>query len=277
MLKQASRPSSNLTEAFQSFGWAVAPIFDAQDLDAFIDTLHDVVRMQMRKLRLESTGKIDDDVIRLNGKSSTALNECLQMVRNTSIGHRLASSTKLNDLAAQFLHDDKDLHKRLLISGPSFFINIPDTNERKYTWHSEQNWYPKRRNFLNVWCPIIHHRTNKDSMGVMSGSHAKDWFYFSEYSGYDGTFDDKANVQYEIPESFLTDYKPETPSVKIGEGLFFNGRLVHRSLDNKASHPLYTIVFRAFDYSEDLTLSSNWADIPYNRKSMGYPEINVKP
>jgi hypothetical protein len=30
-----------------------------------------------------------------------------------------------------------------------------------------------------------------------------------------------------------------------------------------------------FDYSNDLTLSSDWADLPYNKKSMGYPNINI--
>jgi hypothetical protein len=65
--------------------------------------------------------------------------------------------------------------------------------------------------------------------------------------------------------------------VETGEGLFFNGKIVHRSLDNASDRTLFTIVFRAFDYSEDLTLSSNWADIPYNRKSISVPEINVAP
>ena len=31
------------------------------------------------------------------------------------------------------------------------------------------------------------------------------------------------------------------------------------------------------DAFEDLTLSSNWADLPYNRKSFGFPSINVNP
>jgi len=37
----------------------------------------------------------------------------------------------------------------------------------------------------------------------------------------------------------------------------------------------YTLVFRIYDYTNDLTLSSNWADIPYNRNSFGIPDINV--
>ena len=152
---------------------------------------------------------------------------------------------------------------------------MTDNNERKYTWHAEQVWYPKRRNFVNVWCPIIVDRVNKNSISVMPSSHNKDWFYFSEYSGYDGEIDNNANIQYEIPSSFLKSYKSETPSLKLGEGLFFSSKLVHKSIENNSNEVLCAIVFRVYDYSEDLTLSSDWADIPYNRKSMGHPEINV--
>jgi ectoine hydroxylase-related dioxygenase (phytanoyl-CoA dioxygenase family) len=199
------------------------------------------------------------------------------MARNTSIGHKLAGNEKIQSFANALLNNSSAEKNKLIISGPSFFINIPHNFERKYTWHSEQNWYPKRRKFLNIWCPVFNDRTNDDSMAVMPGSHKKDWFYFSEYTGYEGKIDETANVQYEIPSSFLEEYKPYIPSVKVGEGLFFNGKLVHRSLDNISKKPQFTIVFRVFDYSQDLTLSSNWADIPYNRKSIGIPEINVNP
>ena len=264
-------------EKYQSDGWVIENIFESSEIDDFTNTFADVLKMQMRKLRLDSTGNINDDVKTLSDRSSIALTETMGMCRNTSAGHKLASNKMLNSFSGDLLETDTDLDRRLVISGPSFFVNIPSSNERKYTWHSEQNWYPKRRNFLNVWCPIVVDRVDNNSMAVMSKSHEQDWFYFSEYTGYDGTIDEKANVQYEIPESFLTKYESIVPDVAIGQALFFNGKLVHRSLDNLSDHVYFTIVFRAFDFSVDLTLSSNWADIPYNRKSVSVPEINVSP
>ena len=35
------------------------------------------------------------------------------------------------------------------------------------------------------------------------------------------------------------------------------------------------LMFRVYDYTNDMTLSANWADTPYNRKSFGVPNINV--
>ena len=262
------------TSEFVVDGYAVRNILPRSDLTSFVEAFKALLSMQCKKLGVHYSKDLYKEVQALNKVSSSALSEVLAMARNTRSGHLLASNQNLLEQSAVFLDAPKD---QLIISGPSFFVNIPDNNERKYTWHSEQNWYPKRRNFLNIWCPIIEDRANSNSMAVMRGSHQKDWFYFSEYTGYDNKFDSAANVQYEIPASFLTSYAEEIPSVKVGEGLFFDGKLVHRSLDSPSDRPLFTIVFRVFDYSNDLTLSSNWADIPYNRKSLGWPEIRVQP
>ncbi|MEP6757364.1 MAG: phytanoyl-CoA dioxygenase family protein, partial [Chthonomonadales bacterium] len=213
--------------SYQKEGWVIENIFDSAEIGEFTLTFADVLKLQMRKLRLEITGDINEDVKTLNARSSVAMTETMGICRNTSAGHKLAANPKLNGVSAGLLEGDTNLDRRLVISGPSFFVNIPSSNERKYTWHSEQNWYPKRRNFLNVWCPIVVDRVDNNSMAVMTGSHDTDWFYFSEYTGYDGTFDEKANVQYEIPESFLGKYKSEVPPVAIGQALFFNGKLVH--------------------------------------------------
>ena len=259
-------------------GFSVKNIFDKESIDNFVLTFHDLLKLQMKKLSINVSDDLDKDLLAIQKRSNQCLNEVLLMARHTSAGHNLASKEKLAESSFKLLATESDLsEKNLIISGPSFFVNIPNNNERKYTWHSEQNWYPKRRNFLNVWCPIILDRTSDNSMAIMAGSHKKDWIYFSENTGYDGVIDETSNVQYEIPTSFLSSYKEYIPAVKIGEGLFFNGKSVHRSLDNTSSKTLFTMVFRVFDYSEDLTLSSNWADIPYNRKSISIPEINVKP
>ena len=256
-------------------GWTVENTFSKKDLNEFQDTLLDLVGMQLKKLGIKPSIELDLDIKKLNKKNSNALSECLSMSRNTKAGHNLSSTDKLVSLASTLLNDNLNLEQRVIISGPSIFVNIPNDNKRKYTWHSEQNWYPKRRNFLNVWCPLSSDRIKKNSMAVMSKSHKEDWFYFSEYTGYEGSNSNDMNVQYEVPPSFLKDYKSEVPKVKVGEGLFFNGKLVHRSIDNVSKKALLTMVFRVFNYSDDLTLSSNWADLPYKGDSLGAPNLVV--
>jgi hypothetical protein len=257
---------------YNQLGFIVKKIYTNEELIEFTDTFKDLVYMQMKKMRLNVTFNLDKDLIDLNTKNPEALGEVLSMARNSSAGHRLASNRLLEKAGCELLNTKS----KVIISGPSFFVNIPSNNARKYTFHSEQNWYPKRRNFLNVWVPIISDRIDNTSMEVCSKSHLKDWFYFSEYTGYDGKFDKDANIQYEIPDNLIKGYDKIIPDVKLTEALFFDGKLVHRSIDNSTEKVLFTIVFRIFDYSNDLTLSSNWADIPYNRKSLGFPNIDVQ-
>lgn len=266
----------NNLQTFRSNGWTVEKIFSQDQLFEFQNTLLDLICMQLIKLGIKPSKILDNDIIKLNKKNSAALTECLNMSRNTKAGHSLSSTDKLVNLASTLLDSSLNLKKRVLISGPSIFVNIPNDNKRKYTWHSEQNWYPKRRSFLNIWCPLSSDRIKKNSMAIMNKSHKENWFYFSEYVGYEKNDSKDMNVQYEIPPSLLKDYKIVVPNVKIGEGLFFNGKIVHRSIDNRSKKPLITMVFRVFNYSDDLTLSSNWAEIPYNRKSLGAPNLNVK-
>ena len=192
-----------LMDLYNGKGFATAELFVQEDLNALTSTFAELLNVQMRKVNLDITGDLQNDISKLNNLSSVALNEVLGMVRNTSAGHKLASNSRLRKYSDLFLSSKEGGDDRkLIISGPSFFVNMPSTNERKYTWHAEQNWYPKRRNFLNVWCPIFDDRVNNDSMAVMAGSHKKDWFYFSEYSGYGGAID---KVITEINKIFSED------------------------------------------------------------------------
>jgi hypothetical protein len=259
---------------FDKNGYTVTDLFSSNEIQMYVEQLKKVLYMQCIKMSIEYSDDIFITVKKLQEIYPKVIDEAFQILRNSTEGHLLSSNKTLKSISNNLLNrEENDL---LVVSGPSFFINFPNENTRKYTWHSEQNWYPKRRNFLNVWCPIINDRVDNNSMELKVGTHEKDWFYFSEYSGYNGKIDPSSNVQYEIPEKLISKYQSVIPKVKIGEAIFFDGKSVHRSLDNTSDKPYFTIVFRVFDYSNDLTLSSNWADIPYNRQSIGYPNINVE-
>jgi len=258
---------------YKKQGFSIVDLFLESEIKNLENTLLDLLKMQAKKIRINvsENDNLDSLCSKIQNIYPKALDEVFGMFRNSSVGHKLASNNLLQEYSMKFLETTNPV----IISGPSFFINIKSNKTRKYTWHSEQNWYPKRRNFLNVWCPIIYNRPENESMAMLIGSQNKDWFYFSEYTGYDGNFDPSANVQYEIPDNFIKDYTEVIPKVDKGQAIFFDGRLVHRSVNTQFEHPVYTIVFRAFDYTNDLTLSSNWADIPYNRQSLGFPNINI--
>ena len=166
-------------------------------------------------------------------------------------------------LCAQYMNvSDVNL---LLLDGPGIFINRPNTDRLKYKWHSEAHYYPKRRNFLNVWFPIFGDKTKDNgTMSLKVKSHKKD-FPFSEYSGYNKDTENKANFfqQYEIPSNLLASYDEHFCEIKRGGIVFFDRSLVHRSNNNISADYSLAVVARIWEHSNDLTLSGRLATTPY--------------
>lgn len=255
-------------------GFEVAEAISVDMLEDLSETFCELLNMQMSKLRLDCSDNVLDNSTVLNSRHPQALHDVAHMLRNSPLGHAVAASTNVRRYAADFLSCDA---RRLVISGPSMFINFPSTAQRKYTYHAEQNWYPKRRNFLNVWAPFVRPRVKRDSFELKVGSNCKDWFYFCEYEGYNGDVCAGTLKQYEIPTHFIDEYVSSVPDVNLGDGIYFDRRTVHRSLDRQTGEPLFALVLRCFDYSSDLTLGSNWAELPYQNNLNGVAEINVQP
>ena len=80
----------------------------------------------------------------------------------------------------------------LLIDGPGIFINRPKTKRLLYKWHSESHYYPKRRNFLNIWFPIFTNKNEKNgTMCIKEKSHPLNDLPINEYQGYDKSSENK--------------------------------------------------------------------------------------
>ncbi len=158
--------------------------------------------------------------------------------------------------------DDVEL---LLVDGPATFVNRPNTDRLMYKWHSEAHYYPKRRNFLNIWFPIFVDKTKENgTMSFKVGSHKSD-FPFSEYTGFNKNTENKNNYfrQVEIPSNFLTKYAEHFCESKRGDVIFFNRSLVHRSNNNPTTDYSFAIVARVWEHSNDLTISGSLAATPY--------------
>ena len=134
---------------------------------------------------------------------------------------------KFLDTCQQELKCDK---VNLLINGPALFVNRPNTDRLLYKWHSEAHYYPKRRNFLNIWFPVFNKKNYENgSMSFKAYSHNRD-FPFADYKGFNKDSENKANhfVQYEIPESFLKNYIQEDVEADPTDLLLFDRRMVKR-------------------------------------------------
>ena len=170
---------------------------------------------------------------------------------------------KNNKIYSKLLNTDKEI---LALYGPNLLVKSPEINEGIYTWHTEAHWFPKRRNFLNIWFPFIReHGINSGTMYILPGSHKKNDWQFSEYmQKNDGQFD---FAQYDIPNNELQNYDEMPVKISIGDILITNRNMVHRGSLNKTNKLSYVAVARIFDYSRDLTISSNPSERPYKSES----------
>jgi ectoine hydroxylase-related dioxygenase (phytanoyl-CoA dioxygenase family) len=196
----------------------------------------------------------------------------LKMIENSPAAHQLLSYSGLTKVAAALLKCPQHL---LTLSGPNPFINLPSTKRLLYHWHSESCYYPKRRNFLNIWFPIFRDKTpDNGTMWFCVKSHEIQERHFIEYQGYDKETENKKNhfIQYEIPEVELTEYEKVPVIAQRGDLVCFHRSLVHTSTLNSSTTPSYASVLRVFDYGFDLTLSGEATVRPYSDNG-GAPDL----
>ena len=167
----------------------------------------------------------------------------------------------------------------LLIEGPGIFINRPKTKRLLYKWHSEAHYYPKRRNFLNIWFPIFFDKNEKNgTMFIKEKSHLLNDLPFNEYQGYDKSSENKKNhfTQYEIPENFVKHLKTYKSIINVGDILVFHRKSIHNSTQNLSKKYSFAVVFRVWDFSKDLTISGNLGVSPYKDVNNGRPNLEVE-
>lgn len=167
---------------------------------------------------------------------------------------------------------------RLLIDGPALFVNRPNTQRLLYKWHSEAHYYPKRRQFVNIWFPLFSRKTKENgAMSFKVGSHTCEW-PFSEYTGFNKDTENKRNhfVQYEVPENFLSGFSEYVCESDPGDVYLFDRNLVHRSNENTTDRYSFAVVARAWTAENDLTLSGRMEATPYGG-DIGRSGLIVRP
>ena len=190
----------------------------------------------------------------------------------------IIEADEIKKLFRELLNIEKNVP--ILVDGPGIFINRPKTKRLLYKWHSESHYYPKRRNFLNIWFPIFTDRSEKNgTMYIKEKSHLISDLPFNEYQGFDKKTEGAKNhfIQYEIPENFVKKLKTYKSNVKLGDMLIFNRKSVHTSTENYSKDYAFAAVFRVWDMSNDLTLSGDLRVAPYRDIGNGRPNLLVEP
>ena len=87
-------------------------------------------------------------------------------------------------------------------------MNIPANQQRLYKFHSEQHYYPYRKNFCNLWMLVLRDKTKENGAMIFKHKGHKRTYSFNEYSGFNKieTTQQLKNFfrQFEIPENELS-------------------------------------------------------------------------
>ena len=264
-------------------------VLKKKELDLFYNTLLNITFYHLRKIKenKNSITKIYNSSLPLGDKLSKILELYekndkealyqLQKLYSSSIELRNIIGTKFLIKEFKKLLELKE-NQPLLIDGPGIFINRPKTKRLLYKWHSESHYYPKRRNFLNIWFPIFFNKSEKNgTMFVKEKSHLLNDLPFNEYQGYDKSSENKKNHynQYEIPENFVKNLKTFKSNLNVGDLLVFHRKSIHTSTPNLSKKYSFAIVFRVWDISKDLTMSGDLAVSPYRDVGNGRPNLEV--
>jgi ectoine hydroxylase-related dioxygenase (phytanoyl-CoA dioxygenase family) len=213
-----------------------------------------------------------DEVLRLlETEDKEAAYQTLSLIENSVASKNIQTHEKFLEICSLLLNCPNQLFS---FSGPNPFINIPTSKRLLYQWHSEANYYPKRRNFLNIWFPLFRNKNSENgTMYFCKGSHKNKNLNFIEYTGYDEDTHGKKNhfMQLEIPESELSNYERIAVNANRKDLVIFNKNLVHTSTLNTSQDITYASVMRVLDTRNDLTFSGNMGIKHYQENSDGRP------
>lgn len=264
-------------------------VLGKKELDLFYTTLLNITFYHLRKIKdnkksitkiynssLPSGDKLSK-ILELYEKNDKEALYQLQKLLSSSIELRNIIGTKFLIKEFKKLLELKE-NQPLLVDGPGIFINRPKTKRLLYKWHSESHYYPKRRNFLNIWFPIFFNKSEKNgTMFVKEKSHLLNDLPFNEYQGFDKSSENKKNHynQYEIPENFVKNLKTFKSNLNVGDLLVFHRKSVHTSTPNLSKKYSFAVVFRVWDISKDLTMSGDLGVTPYKDAGNGRPNLEV--
>ena len=106
-------------------------------------------------------------------------------------------------------------------------IDPPRDERRTYGWHQEVFYTLPKSKYLQTWCPIIRNTTiSNGTIQICPGSH-KEKIVKQEWRDIKG----KA-TQIIIDDKIIKKYRPIDLEMKVGDLMFFNGHLFHRSGQN---------------------------------------------
>ena len=141
---------------------------------------------------------------------------------------QLVTDNKVVDFVAKFL---KIKPSDLSISEPMCRLDVPNDKRNTLDWHQERSFFPQNRNGLNglvCWIPLTDITEEMGPMHISPRSHAEGQLKLSNKTKKNMSY----TTQIPVPEEFVSKYEDLAVRTNVGDAVFFNMLLFHRSGQN---------------------------------------------
>ena len=234
----------------------------------FVNLFRQKININWKKKKLINNNDLNKFLIFLEKYNKNYLWNLQQLICFLPVIKKIQVDTKLIEIASDILNVKKD---KLLIQDPLILINLPSITRNLYTWHNACNYYQKRNNYLGMWIPLIEDKNSKNgSMIIAEKSHIRKDYPFLEYQK-----DSHSSHQHSIPQNFLTKFKKKKIHLKFGDVLGMHKNLVHKSSKNKSKRFSMVLVYKYWDISKDLTLSSKITEQYFNNDKCSRSDVKI--
>jgi hypothetical protein len=153
------------------------------------------------------------------------IGEGYDIVSYSSIFLRFLSSEKIEKLTKELLNIEA--HNTLYGWTNRVRIDPPSDERRTYGWHQEVFYTIPESRYLQTWCPVIRNTTSLNgTIWIAPGSH-KEGIAKQSWIEIEGRA-----TQIIVDQEIINKYPQIQLEMKVGDVLFFDGKLSHKSGSN---------------------------------------------
>jgi len=228
---------------FHEHGYIIIENFFTKDeLENFKVSLHNIINSVVKKSSIKKTNydfsKNPDDldvaIIELEKHHPELIGEIYDTVAFTPSFLRLAVKKEYEDIVNQLLCEDET---PFYLTTNRCRIDPPQVTRRSTDWHQETFYTIPQSKFIQTWGPLVRDiKKENGAVEICVGSHR------------DGTVPQNVNLSpgyptpYSIDESIVSKYTKKSVELNLGNILFFNPTLFHRSGFNSSKTTRFSII-----------------------------------
>lgn len=241
-LEQPHSVNTNLNELFEEEGYIIIDqAFPKEDLIAFKKSLQQAINQQFKRAtNLNCSNQlpftdIDTGLKALRYLDPLHISMVQMTISRTPEFYRLASNPKVAQIVKNLLGLPVDgllyeISNGIVFTTPRDEDNKHDSN-LNLNWHRDTFYTIPGSRFVQMWGPVLHDSTDEiGTLRVCPGSH-KAGIGRQRYNP-EANF----NHRYTVDPSEISQYKPRSISLKLGQLMIFDGRLIHGSGKNNSEY-----------------------------------------